>query len=539
MITIKKKDLLSLIILMVFILSVNVEGKTSFSEDLVQMDSSSYSDDNYLDSLTPHGYISITSDGAFASAGFAGNGSLADPYIIENYNITVTAEWGIIIRDTSVFFIIRNNYIDADSAGISLINVGSGRARVEDNIIAKHRYRGIDLYNAPDSYIENNTVYDAEIEGIKLVLSPGTTLKDNKCYNCGFYYQENSLVNYLSYIFLGTNWVNDKPLGYIKNPINTDFADVAWGQIYFINATNVGLYDMNLYNVSYGFMGLYSTQIVLENCTFSNNTEYGAAFIECSESDVIECTFSNNEYGFYSSYSSNIEVADSTFLYNKEGLYFDTVTGALIRNSIFDMNKWEGMLLQSVTDLVISNNYIANVSYSALYITECINIEVENNYIELAEEAGIYTYYSWNFNVSNNVLLNNYWGIYWEEVSQGLVTYNVFQNSTSYGVFLDGDCANNKIYLNSFSMNNGNTEQAFDDGASDFWYDEASQTGNWWSDHVSGNYSIPGFAGSYDLYPLSTPPVTIIPEFQSSAWLSLILLISMSFVSFLVFRKKL
>jgi hypothetical protein len=60
------------------------------------------------------------------SEGWSGDGSLIDPFIIENYTISATSEHGIEIRNTNLHFIIRN------------VSITNGRSNY---------YHGFYLYN--------------------------------------------------------------------------------------------------------------------------------------------------------------------------------------------------------------------------------------------------------------------------------------------------------------------------------------------------------------------------------------------------------
>jgi len=87
-----------------------------------------------------------------------------------------------------------------------------------------------------------------------------------------------------------------------------------------------------------------------------------------------------------------------------------------------------------------------------------------------------------------------------------IISYNFISESNSYGVEIYGGSFN-EIHHNSFINNNGGNTQAFDSGPSNTWYDLLSSEGNFYSDWISGPYTIDGSAGSQDLYPLVTPPV--------------------------------
>ena len=95
--------------LILFSLSLNTTTVTSSINDNTTSEPS-------ILALTPHDPIEITSDSDFEA--FPGLGTETDPYIIENYYITTNSGSGIIIRDTTKYFIVRNCHIDAENDGI-------------------------------------------------------------------------------------------------------------------------------------------------------------------------------------------------------------------------------------------------------------------------------------------------------------------------------------------------------------------------------------------------------------------------------------
>jgi len=103
--------------------------------------------------------------------------------------------------------------------------------------------------------------------------------------------------------------------------------------------------------------------------------------------------------------------------------------------------------------------------------------------------------------------INNYWGILFHHSIYCAIINNLLQENEGYGLELIYDSHNNNIHHNAFVDNNlGGTSQAYDDCNTNYWYDSATQEGNYWSDWSgTGSYSIDGDADSVDLYPLDEP----------------------------------
>jgi len=113
-----------------------------------------------------------------------------------------------------------------------------------------------------------------------------------------------------------------------------------------------------------------------------------------------------------------------------------------------------------------------------------------------------------------NACNNNDWGIWLDSSDSCFVTYNLLQENEEYGVYSSYGSDNNLIHHNTFVDNNiGGTSQAYDDGTNSFWYDTATQEGNYWSDWSGiGSYYIQGFALSFDKYPFGEPVVVEYPQ---------------------------
>ena len=83
-----------------FILVILISSTEITVQNIIVSESTTYPYSfSYLDSLP----IIITNDSNFTDYGFPGNGTLSNPYRIENLNITTNASSGIEIINTSKF----------------------------------------------------------------------------------------------------------------------------------------------------------------------------------------------------------------------------------------------------------------------------------------------------------------------------------------------------------------------------------------------------------------------------------------------------
>lgn len=165
-------------------------------------------------SYTDHDPINVVGNASFNTEGFTGKGTTNDPYIFENYNITSNTEHLIVIRDTTAYFIIQNNYLDGinkDRTGIYLDNVTNGI--VEINTIINTGQAILVVMSSYNNVITNNTIKDNQ-DGIEASSSFNSTYTYNKIFNNSHgiaivgsnnLVMSNSVVNYLwGGIFFGS-----------------------------------------------------------------------------------------------------------------------------------------------------------------------------------------------------------------------------------------------------------------------------------------------------------------------------------------------
>ncbi len=117
----------------------------------------------------------------------------------------------------------------------------------------------------------------------------------------------------------------------------------------------------------------------------------------------------------------------------------------------------------------------------------------------------------------NNITQSYYQGINIRYSDYTEVTYNEIRNSNQHGVAIVGSSSNNNLIHHNSFINNSNeptyridgerfgdiTSQGYDEGSSNFWFDEDSKHGNWWGDYDGeGEYVLDGPSSASDKYPL-------------------------------------
>ncbi|MFW9903749.1 MAG: right-handed parallel beta-helix repeat-containing protein [Candidatus Thorarchaeota archaeon] len=131
-----------------------------------------------------HNPIDIDSNNDFSTLGFSGSGTVNDPYIIENLNITDVTTNLITIRDTTVYFTINNCFLNSAYGtrynGIFLRNVQY--CTIIHNIIT-NCYSGIDIGSSNNNTIAYNSISHNNVSGIVSYDLKNSVISNNEIVN--------------------------------------------------------------------------------------------------------------------------------------------------------------------------------------------------------------------------------------------------------------------------------------------------------------------------------------------------------------------
>ena len=271
--------------------------------------------------LIAHVPILINSDSDFLTYSFDGDGTFQEPYIIKELSIVnSTSAYGILINNTSSYFIIRNCYIETDAIGISIQNVANKTAIITDNV-AFGNDEGAFVLNSANYTIISNNVAELDQVGISITNSFG--------------------------IYVGNNTITGgTPVGYTCNSgISTS------------NCENVILINNTIRDYNNGLYSQGSIKMFIENNTILKSKEYGGIYLTegSNQNHIINNTISNSTAwdGICLTESSKNEIA-----YN------------VLKN-----NKWYGCNLQtdSINNSVHHNIFINNNNDSQQGYAESID----------------------------------------------------------------------------------------------------------------------------------------------------------------------
>ncbi len=173
---------------------------------------------------------------------------------------------------------------------------------------------------------------------------------------------------------------------------------------------------------------------------------------------------------------------------------------------------------------------------------------VNNTCINFAQ--GIHTNQAINMKIINNTIRNStYQGINIRYTSNSIIRGNLIMDSTQYAIVIVISSSNNnhiysntiigELYLENANIDGSNadipTSQAYDGGSSNFWFNETSQIGNYWSDCRGSRYKIDGSADSIDKFPLNCGP--IIPGYIGIGVISLVI-VFLSVIGYFITNRK-
>ncbi len=231
------------------------------------------------------------------------------------------------------------------------------------------------------------------------------------------------------------------------------------------------------------------------NINLTSNFCNGLCIISSDYSVISNNTISFFKWGVNVYDSQYVSIANNFFFSNSIGIRIDEIHEAVIMNNVCTKNTIGIDAHYSTIVKVIANNLSYNIAVG-LNMNGLINFwQVRGNLLE-GNNFGLF---GWIFN-SN-------------------ITYNYFSLNSNYGLVLELHISlSNYIHHNAFIDNNYegvmlDEKQAFDDNTDinhiNFWYDDYSKEGNYWSDLIwneDSEYLIDGGI-AIDQYPLFEQPI--------------------------------
>lgn len=394
--------------------------------------------------LTPHAPIYISGNAAFTPANgvVSGSGTMADPYIIERWEINAAgSKYGIYVENTDAYFIIRVCWVYGadlggpwwEASGISLLNVKNGM--IAHCKILSNTHNGIALRNSSNNRVFRNTIESNGYNGI------GGGYGDIMLENPN---------NQISNNVIATNKRCGIEMGGPSNEISKNIV---------LNNQRCGI----------GLRGVNNK--ISENSIYDNGMERAGVGVGLlgTGNEISMNTIVNNPFGVYlNPESSTNEISMNTIIVDKE---HEMATCHRPGCPV-------GIKLEGSSNNKVSENIVLG-HWAGVWGVESSNNEMVANM--LMNEIGIYLEGSSNNFISKNLISRGWVGILLRKASaNNEISGNTIQwhtpHPTSHGIWLV-DSSGNRIYHNNLIENTTNAE----DNGTNQWDD--GTLGNYWSDY--------------------------------------------------------
>ncbi len=517
-------------------------------------------------SYLTHSSIFIDSNSAFISTAtsesWPGNGSVASPYQITNYNITgSSADTLIEIRNTNLYFTIGDCFLDRGKFGILFSNVtnavvfnntiqrskglvgqgdaivlsscftsnfthnriighdhiafsigNSGSLDISYNNISHNRYGGIYLSSSHNNTLTYNSLLNSSREGISLWDSQDNLVSNNVIVDQGkgIYLSSNANTNNITHNMFGNIGDNGIRItsSYSNRLINNTLNETA-RNIFLQTAPNNTLIDNHLAVLGIHISGDTLTdylQTQVENnwinsrpLIFWQHINGGVVPSDAGQVILVNCTL--------------MEVSDQNFFNLTSALQFIYCTNMTITNNTVSNADYNGIYLYNTHMSIIQGNIFYRPISIGLYIVYSHNNSIFENTIIECEDTSVYVWGSHQNNFSQNSITRSLgWGMLIGQANNNTVMLNLYQNSSFESIYCY-DSNHNHIERNDFLFNNLGNSQAFDDQTNptlknifsyNYWNAWTSPDND--SDRIVDQpYDIGGSANNQDLYPLTLP----------------------------------
>ncbi|MHA1846556.1 MAG: right-handed parallel beta-helix repeat-containing protein, partial [Promethearchaeota archaeon] len=375
----------SIMLTITFILMFMVASKLSYTRTNPESnDKGAFLPDgnfNIQDSTT-HASILIQSntelDAFISGEGFPGNGTLANPYIIENLEIDANATASAIdIQNTNEYLIIRN---------CSLINANSSSAYIA----------GLKLTNATNINATNNTIFNNRY-GVYMLQSSNNTIYLN---NVSGNVEHGINVRSIS---------NDNH--FFMNIIRENGGD---GYIQYLASSNTIEHNNITNNTGHGIHFDKSSSNAVSYNIVENNSQSGIFLDSANSHAIINNNFTANDVGISISSSRYNNVSKNEISLNSLfGIKTDlnTQENNFSQNQILNNTNYGVFLTSSDLNRIVDNE-ISN-TLRGIYMLQSNNNSIIGNNITGTSQDGIYIYSSSNNNsvIGNNVSKNTGTGV--------------------------------------------------------------------------------------------------------------------------------
>ncbi len=377
-----------LFLLLSSVLVINPENGIACSKSTLDTDGI-----REIPSYTPGDPILIQSDADFETQGWSGNGSLENPYIVEDLEIE-TEHLCLRIVDTSVHFVIQNCQfvasIEASGAkAISFENVSHGIVKqcnmtgnigmylfdsrdlnVSMNIF--HTFSPIDSYGlriieSMRCNISNNQFF-GDGTGLKLIMSDNCSITNNEFNGCGFDFLEIDIpITPGGHGLIFTdNIVNDKMLQIYEVLTNANLNGSNYGQIWLFDCYNVSIMGGVFVRATRGIVFTNCGNCSIIGSSISDCALTGIKFKECIGCRIIDCIIEWNG-------------KLKPVYVEAGGIFIDGYSECALLNSNISFNYGHGLYLNGVQQCTVNASVFRSNGGLSFNLALCSNCEIHNN----------------------------------------------------------------------------------------------------------------------------------------------------------------
>jgi parallel beta-helix repeat protein len=439
----------------------------------------------------PDDPVVITSNADFITHGFPGDGTIDNPYLIQNLLISNSTTYDLIrIENTTSHFKIANSFfngLNGARIGINLLNVTNGI--IESNQILNNLDQGIYGVNSTYNIFRYNNVSNNGYNGLRFGLTSNfNIITSNRLFNhgvagialsgSGYNTITNNSINdnalYGIYLFdnSGYNTLFNNSVFSNENGIalytTSNYNNITGNQVYSNTRNGIWLNDGNyneinenlLYNNSWDGIGLgWSQNNNLANNLVYNNSLAGITFLEANYNIIKNNTaYLNQNSGFHLDNSSfNVLMNNTAYKNSWAGfkLQYSSNNNTILYNTIY--NNSNGYRIQSSN----YNNFTKNIVYESgdhgfnLFQSSNNNILAENTAYKNSI-VGIFLNQSSNCVLNSNFVYKNGWdGFYILNSDNNILRNNIGYNNSRHGVVVTVSNSN-ILEFNSVSNHTGN-----------------------------------------------------------------------------------
>ena len=328
--------------------------------------------------LPPHSPIVIHGDGDFTAANGVtqGDGSEANPYVIEGWAIDTSYSPGIEVRDVTAYFVIRDvsvvgsywqgwcilvvNATHAVVQDVTVSNAGVGvrvqscNGAVARGITAKFVISGVQLLWC-DSCVVLESSFQSNDRGVEIYTSTHAMVFSNTFSGggvsiVGSYGQD---LTYNSHIIASNNTVNGRPLLCYTFQDGLDLSSVDVGQLIVLSCSNVKMSGLSFGRGFDGIMLALCDGVEIADCSFV------ASGLGCMSCRNVTVSFNSGDDG--------------------SSLNFYQCRNVLVHGNVLDHSYYMGVQLHNCWNVTASSNTITGMDLSYGIYTTSDDVTITGN----------------------------------------------------------------------------------------------------------------------------------------------------------------